>query len=1393
MPRPTLAQKRDFVAKAFCPRALVLSTPAIADACAVNNCSTFADLLAPFGQDVSTQITIQDGQGAPYFLDKLNIKFTTDFKIKKRSPHSRTEIDDLVHTSVADDSGQANVPFLTEHGVDPRELSSDISMWAPWYTLFRQQWISTMQASEHESFMHPVACVLVASGSEEDPVGALRTLQSHPAVNRVQTQGFSGANVLFYYVLVHDGRDSGVLQTIDHKFDQVRRAFGQNSSLLKINSNTDLIEADTSEQSKISSIWANSLSTTEPLTPHPDSVFGSMLNMRDVTALRDAVKQMMVRGIVPHMQYMIRVLSDQTANQRRGITGRLFSAGRRYFGTAAKASSTQTGVDGDVYFCYDSAEAQMRKLADYSFMLKDFRFAQSVYQVARRDFQSEKAWKCYAGAQEMVGVCKLMLEVHATRAEFDSNFEDAVTMYLHKTHAPCQHLAIRCIVIYYELLKHHKLYSFAPSTLLRVPSTSGALRAMASEQAAYSFLKFPNRPELRKFSFYAMLAAQEYQKAGIASLAHRCLRMVRLSLGATLVTVESESPEKPVDDVSTLESGASRALASSNWSSIDSYINHELGTQCMAAQDYDHALQYFMALMGSDQIPPKLQSKYLQELLQLYLESSDKLYLESEKALTTDLDGSQNKRVELSVPTIDARMIRVIMSPDLEGEDGVLEWRYGGAAPTAHVNGSADLRCSVGESVAVLLVVKNPLTIGITLNGFTLDCHFDADAAHDAEATNGNESESPAFAITTVDTVVLEGGQTSMVTVTITTHRAGRLTIRGATYLLCDILPTYKTLKMPGKRLNDTMEQRVTPTYSADTQLGFQIDASFPRLEAVLEDFPDTLMSGSMQRALIRLTNCAQQPCQSIMLWLSHPSFFDVASPLPIGADEASAELAESQSMYVYSDSVETTAEVLAANVLRDCSMFVIAGPAIVSDGSAAAGTECEIKSHALVPVETLGPGESLLVPVWIRGDRVGAHTLSMAIGASTTRAVTTTGCKMRTRKFEIDLVVTPSLRVNAFVRPSVQNPHERILGIEVENVQSGLDIQLVQSTFTSGHYELSPLRTGNMPRVVRVGSKQTVNLMYKAMPRAGDVQTQPEQFTIAALQQYIFAKDKPTAVPAPVQLVYSNAVLGHQGIDSTHSSLQGYIARSQAHRRRTMLRNAYPLIPDKFHSALFPLYETFGIDFVLFWSEIGGKGRTGHHSITGIDLGVPHDYINEALTPPASGAARMWLKDTEHDRQDLIQSIANRSAASAHRTERTLDVALRLTGVRRVSETDTLCVADIEVSVYNHSWQHAYDATLRLVSPSESDQAPETKPECSGPRAAWTWCGVTTHTLSVKALGSVCVQAQVACSALGVIDVGKWELSATAVNASATISPYAKSLECRLHPLHPSFINVTI
>ncbi|KAJ2317828.1 hypothetical protein GGI00_006706, partial [Coemansia sp. RSA 2681] len=360
----------------------------------------------------------------------------------------------------------------------------------------------------------------------------------------------------------------------------------------------------------------------------------------------------------------------------------------------------------------------------------------------------------------------------------------------------------------------------------------------------------------------------------------------------------------------------------------------------------------------------------------------------------------------------------------------------------------------------------------------------------------------------------------------------------------------------------------------------------------------------------------------------------------------------------------------------------------------------------------------------------------------------------MRSRRFEVDLVVTPSLRVNAFVRPSARNPRERLLGVEVENMQADVSVQLVQTTFSSGFYELAPVSgssSSSEPGVAVVGPRQSVSLVYRARPHdaaaaaaAPESGVAPEMFAVRALRQFIYSNEKPTSTPAPIGLVYSNHVFGGQGVDCTHRSLQSYVARSQAHRRRNVLRATYPLVPDKHHAAVFPLFESFGIDFVLFWSEAGGAAgqppRAGHHSISGIDLGVPHDYLVEALNPPTEGAARAWMADTMHDREALIQSIVGRSE-TALRSERPLDVLICVSTPQPsgTAANAELYVADVAISVYNHSWRHAYQFTLDLLSPHELSQFAAEGARLvdggggAGSRAPWSWVGETRHSSSVE------------------------------------------------------------
>jgi hypothetical protein len=78
---------------------------------------------------------------------------------------------------------------------------------------------------------------------------------------------------------------------------------------------------------------------------------------------------------------------------------------------------------------YNTPEAQMRKLADFAFMLQDYRFAASTYDVIRKDFQAEKAWRHFASSQEMYAVSLALTE--PTR-DVEPHFEQAVTAYLTK-------------------------------------------------------------------------------------------------------------------------------------------------------------------------------------------------------------------------------------------------------------------------------------------------------------------------------------------------------------------------------------------------------------------------------------------------------------------------------------------------------------------------------------------------------------------------------------------------------------------------------------------------------------------------------------------------------------------------------------------------------------------------------------------------------------------------------------------------------------------------------------------------------------------------------------------------------------------------------------------------
>ncbi|KAI9822819.1 MAG: hypothetical protein M1826_000398 [Phylliscum demangeonii] len=88
-------------------------------------------------------------------------------------------------------------------------------------------------------------------------------------------------------------------------------------------------------------------------------------------------------------------------------------------------------------------------------MLRDWKLAQTTYDLVRPDFNNDKAWKYYAGANEMAAISTLLSSQVLTtkvRAEtVDQMLDTASYSYISRCAAP--YSALRCLALGAELLK----------------------------------------------------------------------------------------------------------------------------------------------------------------------------------------------------------------------------------------------------------------------------------------------------------------------------------------------------------------------------------------------------------------------------------------------------------------------------------------------------------------------------------------------------------------------------------------------------------------------------------------------------------------------------------------------------------------------------------------------------------------------------------------------------------------------------------------------------------------------------------------------------------------------------------------------------------------------------
>ena len=180
------------------------------------------ELLRPFGDAVVGKVNIRDSQALTLPVDDFTVKFI-DFNyyaqqggglMNGRDEHQGPYAPKKSLPNYFSGGDLAALERLMEHrielvreaeikstdddAVETRKLASGVGE----YSLFLRRVLSAIPLTAHETFTHPVACILAVSSRNPEPIDALLGLYN--TTNNAPIPRYIDSGFLRYYVLIHD-------------------------------------------------------------------------------------------------------------------------------------------------------------------------------------------------------------------------------------------------------------------------------------------------------------------------------------------------------------------------------------------------------------------------------------------------------------------------------------------------------------------------------------------------------------------------------------------------------------------------------------------------------------------------------------------------------------------------------------------------------------------------------------------------------------------------------------------------------------------------------------------------------------------------------------------------------------------------------------------------------------------------------------------------------------------------------------------------------------------------------------------------------------------------------------------------------------------------------------
>uniref|UniRef100_A0A7N6B0E5 Trafficking protein particle complex 8 n=1 Tax=Anabas testudineus TaxID=64144 RepID=A0A7N6B0E5_ANATE len=943
----------------------------------------------------------------------------------------------------------------------------------PWFEAYRENFLQSMPASDHEFLNHYLACLLVVSSTEAVPVEQFLKLSQEQ--HRIQHSGEYSSpkwfipNTLKYYVLLHDINE-GEEQRADTLYEDMKQRYGpQGCYLLKINSRTFSSEDDEqipdpwkNNADQMSHVLSNSieshplqldtvsssgnLQTVSAVNTNlkkeardPESLagasvsHGTCLTLNDHDRIRQFIQEFTFRGLLPHIEKNIRQLNDQLIS-RKGLSRSLFTATKKWFGggKVPEKSISEPKSSCGLQYPPEAPELQIRKMADLCFLVQHYELAYSCYHTAKKDFLSDQAMLYAAGSLEMAAV-SAFLQAGAPRP-YPAHYMDTA-MQTYKDVCKNMVLAERCALLSAEILKSQGKYSDAATLLIKMTSEDSDLRsALLLEQAAHCFINMRN-PMVRKFAFHMILAGHRFSKAGQRRHALRSYCQ------------------------------AMQVYKDRGWSLAEDHINFTIGRQSFTLHKPKDAVTAFRQILtnGSRQTATQ-QGAFLREYLYVYKSvmeenevslphlplpcinsSATRVYFGRERRLA---EGEKQAATHVS---LDQEYDQDLAAMWCQLEEQLVASANRGIVPVNFLptqfclNSKTDnLRnplAVVEEPIIVEVMFRNPLKVSLALSKLSLLWRFTPYSPSEEKTTEELAGET----ITNEETLALQAR------LQLLPHRTGQLNIVGVVYYLAaassgeivnfltstgqqkmDTMMVYgrQDLKIQGPRLNQTKEDKMSVQHGPDRRLNPIITPPMPLMEVFFLQFPTALLCGEIRKAYVEFCNVSGVALSGLRVSSTHPDFFTFGSQATTPLTPLSPTSAENCSAY----------KTLATPLQPD---FVATEMLVSAEDFSQPSGVMEIPLNG----NMLQPGESTQLPLWLRGpDQEGVHEINFLFYYESTEK----GNKIshRVLRHTVFICASRSLSVQASACRSSASHHSldnkgncgTLVFIDVENINTTVE-----------------------------------------------------------------------------------------------------------------------------------------------------------------------------------------------------------------------------------------------------------------------------------------------------------------------------------------------------------------